>query len=130
MFGLDYNSGLASLSRGGQQQSQIVLDPINDKEFAKLIAIFDQEINQFGMRMLERSRSLLNDAKSSSSSDDLNLLTELLIRAHNCFIQSCSMEGISIVLETCKLVAIRLEKAGEFNIMVSIISFFFKSLII
>lgn len=89
---------------------------MNDKEFFKLIKIFDQEINQFGMRMLERSRSLLNnDVKNT---DDYNLLTELLIRAHNCFIQSCSMEGISIVLETCKLVAVRLEKAGEFNIMV------------
>lgn len=96
---------------------QIILDPMNDKEFAKLIKIFDNEINLFGMRMLERSRSLLNDG-TAKSSDDCSLLTELLIRSHNCFILSCSMEGISNVLETCKLVAIKLEKAGEFNIMV------------
>lgn len=89
---------------------------MNDKEFSKLIKIFDSDINLFGMRMLERSRGLLIDAKNS---DDYNLLTELLIRSHNCFIQSCSMEGISIVIETCKLVATRLEKAGEFNIMVT-----------
>lgn len=111
-YKLDYNPGLTLI-----KTPQIILDPMNDKEFAKLIKIFDNEINLFGMRMLERSRSLLNDG-AAKSSDDCSLLTELLIRSHNCFILSCSMEGISNVLETCKLVAIKLEKAGEFNIMV------------
>lgn len=46
------------------------------------------------------------------------LLTELLIRSHDCFIQSCSMDGISNVLQVCKQCASKLEKAGEFNIMV------------
>ena len=51
------------------------------------------------------------------------LLIELLIRSHNCFIQSCSMEGISNVLQICKQCAFKLEKAGEFNIMVVLFIF-------
>ena len=71
----------------------------------------------FGTKLLEKTKSLLEDAKNN---EDFLLLTELLIRSHNCFVQSCSMEGISNVLQICKQVAFKLEKAGEFNIMVTL----------
>ena len=70
----------------------------------------------FGAKLLDKSRQLLADAKNT---DDYTILTELLIRSHDCFTQSCSMEGISNVLQASKLCASKLEKAGEFNIMVN-----------
>ena len=97
----------------------MLLDPTNDEQFSSLIQIFDKSINLFGAKLLEKSRSLLNDAKTI---DDYTIPTELLIRSHDCFLQSCSMEGISNVLQTSKLCATKLEKAGEFNIMIRLLT--------
>jgi hypothetical protein len=102
----------------------MILDPSNNDQFSQLIKIFDKDINLFGTKLLNKSRSILNDSKNSAvtAADDYTLPTELLIRSHDCFIQSCSMEGISNVLQTCKVCAMRLEKAGEFNIMMRLLT--------
>lgn len=92
-----------------------MFNPTNGDDFSKLLKIFDTNSNLFGAKLLDKSRQLLADAKNN---DDYTILTELLIRSHDCFLQSCSMEGISNVLQASKLSATKLEKAGEFNIMV------------
>jgi spatacsin len=106
-------------SFGNAPNKPMILDPSNSDQFSLLIKIFDKDINLLGMKLLGKSRSILN---SSQSIDDHTIPTELLIRSHDCFIQSCSMEGISNVLQTCKLCAMRLEKAGEFNIMMRLLT--------
>ena len=69
--------------------------------------------------MYEKSRRLLLDAKTT---EDYVILTELLIRSHTFFSQSCSMEGIANVLQTSKLCATQLERAKEFNIMIRLLT--------
>jgi hypothetical protein len=95
-----------------------IFDPDSSDNFSDLVKIFGSNSNIFGTKLLEKSRSLLEDANTS---EDFIILTELLIRSHDCFIQSCSMEGISNVLQTCKKCATKLEKAGEFNIMIRLL---------
>lgn len=105
-----------------------MLDPFNNEQFSSLIKIFGANINMFGTRLLNKSRSWLNESNRLMASNSLNeeenflIPTELLIRSHDCFIQSCSMEGISNVLQTCKVCANRLEKAGEFNMMIRLLT--------
>lgn len=98
---------------------QLMFDPTSQEEFSSLIKIFKPNSNQFGLNLYEKSRRLLADAKST---DDYIILTELLIMSYNFFSQSCSMEGISNVLRTSKLCAHQLEKAGEFNIMIRLLT--------
>jgi spatacsin len=112
-----------SRSYGNAPSKPMILDPTNNDQFSLLIKIFDKDINMLGMKLLNKSRSILNSTKSTpTTADDYTIPTELLIRSHDCFIQSCSMEGISNVLQTCKLCAQRLEKAGEFNIMMRLLT--------
>ena len=89
--------------------------PTNSEEFSNLAKIFENSRNLFGNKLLDKSRSLLPMAKSH---DEFVILTELLIRSHDCFLQSCSMAGISNVLQTSRICATKLEKVQEFNIMV------------
>ncbi len=98
----------------------MMFNPTSSDEFSKLIKIFDKNINLIGTRLLDKSRKLLEEANRT---DDYVIVIELLIKSHDCFSQSCSMEGISNVLQTSKLCANKLEKAGEFNIMVCWILF-------
>jgi hypothetical protein len=109
------NRNTNSYNQTKSSTAALIFNPTNNEEFSKLIKIFDQNINMLGSRLLDKSRSLLNEAKKT---DDFIILTELLIRSHDCFIQSCSMEGISNVLQLSKLCAEKLEKVGEFNLMV------------
>lgn len=103
------------------QPKQLIYDPTNNDQFSKLIKIFDKNIHKFGWKLLNKCRlKLMDDAKYTT--DDYIILTEMLIRSHDCFTQSCSMEGISNVLQTCKLCATKLEKAGEFNIMIRLLT--------
>ena len=100
-------------------KQQLMFDPTNPDGFLSLIKIFKFNSNLFGLKLLEKSRKLLQvDTKNT---ENYVLLTELLIRSHQCFLQSCSMEGISNVLETSKLCAAKLEKAREFNIMIRLL---------
>jgi spatacsin len=85
----------------------------NNQEFSKLIKLFRNPA-VFGSKLLDKTKELLLGAQYS---EDFLTLTEILIRAHDCFAQSCSMEGISNVLQVSKECAHRLEKVGEFNIM-------------
>jgi spatacsin len=98
---------------------QLMLNPTNNDEFSSLIKIFKPNSNLFGLSLYEKSRCLLVEAKST---DDYVILTELLIQSYNFFSQLSSMEGISNVLRTCKLCAHQLEKAGEFNIMIRLLT--------
>jgi spatacsin len=97
----------------------MLLDPSNNDHFSNLIKIFDKNINLFGTKLLNKCRAVLNDPKGL---DDYTIPTELLIRSHNCFVISCSMEGISNVLQLCKICATKLEKAGEFNLMIRLLT--------
>jgi hypothetical protein len=111
------NRNSNSYNQSKSSTTALIFNPTNNEDFSKLIKIFDQNINMLGSRLLEKSRALLNEAKKT---DDFIILTEILIRSHDCFVQSCSMEGISNVLQLSKLCAEKLEKAGEFNLMVLI----------
>jgi len=101
------------------KKKPLLFDPADNDQFSNLIKIFKPNSNQFGLRMYEKSRRLLLDAKTTN---DYVILTELLIRSYSFFSQSCSMEGISNVLQTCKLCATQLERAGEFNIMIRLLT--------
>ncbi len=95
-----------------------MFNPTNNDEFSNLIKIF-QNTNLFGNKLHEKSRQLLVKAKNT---DDYTILTELLIRSHSFFLQSCSMEGISNVLQTSKLCATQLEKAHEFTLLTRLLT--------
>lgn len=82
--------------------------------------MFENQVNLFGSKLLEKSHEMLLVANSA---EDFAILVELLVKSHDCFIHSCSMDGISNILSESKLCADKLEKAGEFNLMVWIFSF-------
>lgn len=46
---------------------------------------------------------------------------ELLIKAHDCFVHECSMEGIAFVLQRCKSLAMTLTKAKSWQLIVSLL---------
>ena len=92
-----------------------MFDMNNSDEFSKLIRMFENQVNLFGSKLLEKSHEMLLVAKSA---EDFAILVELLVKSHDCFIHSCSMDGISNILSESKLCADKLEKAGEFNLMV------------
>lgn len=109
------NEFLLNLRSANDPNPAFIIDPFDSNQFSKLIKIFDNEINIFGNKLLEKIRQLLVKPKSS---EDFLVLTELIIRSHDCFTQSCSMEGISNVLQACKICAGKMLKAEEFNLMV------------
>ncbi|CAF0723942.1 unnamed protein product [Brachionus calyciflorus] len=113
------NEFLLNLKNSRDLNSNLMFDPLDNKQFSRLIKIFDQNINLFAGKLLEKSRQLLLNAKSN---EDFCILTELIIRSHDCFTQSCSMEGISNVLQTCKTCAYKLQKAGEFDLMIRLLT--------
>ena len=77
---------------------------------------------RLGLRLLEKCTQLVN--LSSPKSDELVLLVELLVKAQNCFVRSCSMQGIEKTLQICEKCAFCLEKAGEFGLMVMFLLLF------
>ncbi len=95
-------------------KNSLMFNPTNNDEFSSLIKIFKKNSNLFGHKLHDKSKELLTKAKCT---DDHIILTELLIRSHSFFLQSCSMEGISNVLKTTELYAIQLEKAREFTLL-------------
>lgn len=114
------NEFLLNLKTANDPGSLLMFDPFDSKQFSKFITIFDNEINTFGNKLLEKIRELLTKPKSD---EDFTILTELIIRSHDCFTQSCSMEGISNVLQACKICAGKMLEAEEFNLMV--LNFFY-----
>lgn len=96
-----------------------MFNPSSSEEFTKLIKLFDKNIHLFGFKLLDKSRKFLVEAKSTT---EFVIVVELLIRSHHCFIHSCAMDGISNVLQTSKVCAGKLEKAGEFNIMIRLLT--------
>jgi len=105
---------------GSVNESQVLMfnSLSNNQEFSKLIKLFRNPA-VFGSKLLDKTKELLLGAQSS---EDFLILTEILIRAHDCFAQSCSMEGISNVLQVSKECAHKLEKVGEFNIMLRLLT--------
>jgi hypothetical protein len=115
-FTLNQHAESTKIGFSQTQKLQLMFDPTSSEDFSNLIKIFKKNSNLFGIKLLEKSRKLLMD--DTKKTENYVILTELLIRSHMCFLQSCSMEGISNVLETSKICAARLERAKEFNIMV------------
>ncbi len=116
---LTLNAHVESIKNNTNLKQPLPFDPTNAEDFSSLIKIFKTNSNLFGIKLLEKARKLLtNDPKTT---DNYMILTELLIRSHLCFLQSCSMEGISNVLEASKQCASKLEKAREFNIMIRLL---------
>ena len=114
--------GIAAKNAGfnsGQSGKPLMFNPTSSEEFSKLIKIFDKNLHLFGFKLLDKSRKLLVEAKNTN---DFVIVIELLIKSHDCFVQSCAMDGISNVLQTSKLCATKLEKAGEFNIMIRLLT--------
>ncbi|RNA30862.1 spatacsin [Brachionus plicatilis] len=112
------NEFLLNLKTANDPNLILMLDPFDGKQFSKLVKIFDKEINLFGNKLLEKTRYLLSRPKTT---EDFTLLTELIIRSHDCFTQSCSMEGISSVLQACKICAGKMLKAEEFDLMIRLL---------
>lgn len=52
----------------------------------------------------------------------LSLEVELCVRAHNCFLEACSMEGISRVLHRCHRLTPYLVAGNHFNLLVSLLT--------
>ena len=116
-FGANNKSSTFNLNQ--QREKPLVFDPKSNEDFSKLIKIFDKNMHLFGFKLLDKSRKFLADAKETT---EFVIVVELLIRSHDCFVQSCAMDGISNVLQTCKVCASKLEKAGEFNIMIRLLT--------
>lgn len=49
------------------------------------------------------------------------ITVELLIKAHDCFVHECSMEGIAFVLQRCKVITSTLAAAKSWRLIVSLL---------
>lgn len=62
---------------------------------------------------------MVNQVLSYKKQNTINI--ELLIRAHDCFVHECSMEGIAFVLQRCKSLTMTLAKAKSWQLIVNLL---------
>lgn len=70
--------------------------------------------------IFENLRSIMvNQVLSYKKQNTINI--ELLIKAHDCFVHECSMEGIVFVLQRCKSLTMTLAKAKSWQLIVNLL---------
>lgn len=60
-----------------------------------------------------------NQVLSHKKQNTINV--ELLIKAHDCFVHECSMEGIAFVLQRCKILTVTLSAAKSWYLIVKLL---------
>lgn len=97
----------------------------------KIYRIFDTVKNvepDLGERQnSEELRSIFNNLRNIMVSQVLShkkqntISVELLIKAHDCFVHECSMEGIAFVLQRCKTLTATLSAAKSWHLIVKLL---------
>lgn len=83
----------------------------------------DQDVEFFdGVKpMLEKIKSTIG-YKGLSHKKQNTINVELLIKAHECFVHECFMEGIAVVLQRAKILNGVLTKAKSWNLIVKLLT--------
>ncbi|CAF0788900.1 unnamed protein product [Didymodactylos carnosus] len=97
--------------------------PNNIQTFQQFISLIqDKNYELIGQYLVERSRlfeqEFFSQQENNRNRIQLSLRVELLIYGHLCFIYSCNMEGICLILDDVHYLAYVLEKLNEFNLLV------------
>lgn len=70
--------------------------------------------------ILVKLRGIMDNQVLSQKKQN-NIIAELLIKAHECFVHECSMEGIAFVLQRCKTLNSTLAAAKSWRIIVKLL---------
>lgn len=83
----------------------------------------DQDVEFFdgAKSMLEKIKSTIG-CKGLSHKKQNTINVELLIKAHDCYVHECYMEGIAIVLQRAKILNSVLTKAKSWNLIVKMLT--------
>ncbi|KAK5649024.1 hypothetical protein RI129_003916 [Pyrocoelia pectoralis] len=73
-----------------------------DTDFNLILQLIVENCSALGLKLYSYASSLHRLELKLPENVELNLIIELLIRAHDCFTADCNMEGISIILRKCQ----------------------------
>lgn len=80
----------------------------------------EPDLPDYLQTIFENLRSIMvNQVLSYKKQNTINI--ELLIKAHDCFVHECSMEGIAFVLQRCKSLTMTLAKAKSWQLIVNLL---------
>jgi spatacsin len=108
----------SSLSESSSSESSISSSEVMSASFLSLVRLLNDTII-LGIKLLNTSESedLLNDPINKA------LLTELYIKAHECFSLSCDVKGIALVLRKSRLLITQnLLQSQDFNLILRLMT--------
>lgn len=95
------------------------------RQFDSVKTIEPNELNLY--RNGEALREIVNTLRTIMENQVLShkkqntITVELLIKAHDCFVHECSMEGIAFVLQRCKTITTTLAAAKSWRLIVKLL---------
>ncbi|CAF4296205.1 unnamed protein product [Rotaria socialis] len=101
-------------------------DPNNIESYKQFISIlYEKNYDAIGRQLVERSKiyedQVLDLDFQDASSPQLRLCIDLLIYAHTCFINSCHMEGICLVLDHVRHLAFYLNELNGYPLLIRLL---------
>ncbi|CAF1518976.1 unnamed protein product, partial [Adineta steineri] len=101
-------------------------DPNNIESYRQFISLlYEKNYDAIGKQLVEKSQlyedQFLELDSQDVSSPLLRLRIELLIYAHTCFINSCHMEGICLVLDHARHIAILLNDLNGYTLLIRLL---------
>ncbi|CAF0865302.1 unnamed protein product [Rotaria sordida] len=101
-------------------------DPNNIESYKQFISLlYEKNYDAIGKQLVERSKmyedQFLSLGIPDVSSPLLRIRIELLIYAHTCFINSCHMEGICLVLDHARHVAFLLNELNGYQLLIRLL---------
>jgi spatacsin len=88
-----------------QQDRLTMWDLSLDQDFVQVLQLLQDNCSILGYKIYSYASTLYKshiESESLFKTSNLALVTELLIRAHECFTADCNMEGISMILKKSK----------------------------
>ncbi|CAF4428259.1 unnamed protein product [Rotaria sp. Silwood2] len=101
-------------------------DPNNIESYKQFMSLlYEKNYDAIGKQLVERSKmyedQFLTLGVPDASSSLLRIRVELLIYAHTCFINSCHMEGICLVLDHARHVAFLLNELKSYQLLIRLL---------
>ncbi|CAF0851585.1 unnamed protein product [Adineta ricciae] len=101
-------------------------DPNNIESYKQFISLlYDRNYEAIGKQLLQQSKlyedKFLESDTQETSSPLLCLRIELLIYAHTCFINACHMEGICLVLDHARHLAVLLDELNCYTLLIRLL---------
>ncbi|KAB0803687.1 hypothetical protein PPYR_00657 [Photinus pyralis] len=75
-----------------------------DTDFSVILQLLIENCSALGLKLYSYASALHRSELKPLDYLELNVIIELLIRAHDCFTADCNMEGISIILRKCQTI--------------------------